>query len=280
MVKPSKFQRIEEGRVVDTASVFLQSLSETEYDKSATRQIINGSLSQLNYGQVAGTFVNSGNELEVYLFGNNYLTTYDQVWDSSQIGQWMAREYGRAVATENIKKIGYKILPEQLVKDADGRKIRFCGGEPAVNPDYIVDVAGLSHDGTLIIETNGTMSQLLINELGNKVDKYIVEIDSPDNEFFIKHHKSPIKNTLEGLSLISKTGIPIEIATILIPDENTDESTITRLLDLVSAYGVNSWILRKFTPSYRIMDKPETSLDQIETALNIASKMGFETTVD
>lgn len=280
MQKQSQFfQKQSDGSITETSTRLYEEISNGELDRSRIRRNDDGALTCLNYGLIHSTY-ESSDSLTVHLWGNNLQWTFDPHWDHSQIGQWAAKENSREFATSIIENTGYHISPPELVKMAKGREIIFTGGEPSVNADYIADIAELADQKQLTLVTNGTLSDELISMLGDKLGKTVVYLHSNANEFYVKHCKTSIKPVFEGIEALTRLGIFMEIATYILPGEMDTEKVLTSLARKVWNLNPNAvWKIKMFTPTYRILDKPQTPLKSLQLAQKVGKTTKLQTVI-
>jgi len=280
----------------ETSSRLYEKVFPNTFDIAGVRQFKDGKLINLHNDKIASLKVKpildmlpfrklGGEALLVNLFGNNMRITFDPFWDHSQIGYYMTREFGREFATNKIQTEGYDYSPKQLLDYVQSKEIKIIvmtGGEPSVNADYILYVSELAFKVgiDIVLVTNGLVSSEFIKKMPDNVS-YIVNLYSTNREFYLKHCKANLQLVYEGISEIVTADKLVAFSTIFIPEINDAQAEIeglaVNLLEFTKANKVlPRLIIKKFLPTYRVLDRPKNTELQLKKYKEILSKNGIE----
>ncbi|GAB4160637.1 MAG: hypothetical protein Fur003_4150 [Candidatus Dojkabacteria bacterium] len=299
-IKSRFYKSLPSGELVETSSILGELIAPGAFDKSGVRQNIEGELFLINYSQLAFIkkvsidtlyALNNTNELGknnilmVGLYGNNLTQTFDRYWDSSQIGYWMPRAVDRKTTATTLSSLGFQMLPAQLATYAISQGcsiIHFGGGEPSVYADYLLDLHNLIQAKQLPLKigltTNGTIDAEFIKSISTSLHKLVINLNSQSDEFYIKHYKYSLHKLLPGIKNLLTQKIDVEFSSEFIPGENDALVSVRKLAELIfELVGENAiWQLHRFTPTFRILDKPQTSEAILEYAIKVANELGFK----
>ena len=171
-----------------------------------------------------------------------------------------------------LEVIGSKWTPEELFtelqKDAvfyetSGGGVTLSGGEPMVQDDFVLAIAGLCHEGGihLALDTCGTVTWERYEQVLPLMDLilYDLKIFNPG----LHQESTGVDNDLilENARRIAAAGIPMWIRTPVIPGYTANISNIAALGDFIAADlpNVERWDLLAFTnlgqPKYHRLDR-------------------------
>lgn len=225
----------------------------------------------LNYGEITSiavdpiekkplyNFYPGTNILSVGSFGCNFNCSFCQNYSISQY-----KAESRFMSVEE--------LADTSLNFEDSIGIAFTYNEPSIWYEYVLDVAkeikkkNPSHKVVLV--TNGYISEEPLKELLPYIDA--MNIDLKGNKEYYKKlcfgELDYVKNTIK---LAYKHGCHIEITTLLVPGENTDEETIKDIAEFISSLDRKIPIhITKYFPRYK-MKKEATPIDEIKSAYKI-----------
>ncbi|MGB9562003.1 MAG: AmmeMemoRadiSam system radical SAM enzyme, partial [bacterium] len=256
-------------------------LGEGERGMCGVRANIGGKLRLLTYGKpvVVATepiekepffhFMPGTKTLVVATVGCNLRCNFCQNWTISQ------------ALPESEPPID--LPPERVIEKAKAEScgaIAFACSEPVVFYEYMYETAKLAHKNGIpvILKTALFINPAPATELARFIKAVNIDIKSFNEEFYRKYCNGSLRPVLEATKIMKKEGTWVEISNLLIPGANDDKKEIE---------GISRWILDnlgdftptyfvRFVPNYKLSDRPPTSFETLENAVNIAKSTGLK----
>lgn len=177
-----------------------------------------------------------------------------------------------------------RITPEDAIKRTKRSNcsgIAYTYGEPVIWFEYALDTAKLAHKEGFynVFVTNGYMNLEPWNEIKPYLDGLNVDVKAFNDEFYRDVCGVPsVEPVLETCEWAVKNGIHLEITNLIIPDENDGSENIRGLCkwiseDLDPSVPVH---FSRFSPMYKMQDKPSTPVETLEKAFEIAKEEGLK----
>jgi pyruvate formate lyase activating enzyme len=176
---------------------------------------------------------------------------------------------------------GQEVPPEMLVQAAVKHKcktIAYTYTEPAVFWDYAFDAAKLATPKGIknIFVTNGFLSEASLTEIIPYLHGANVDLKSFDEEMYKSICGARLKPVLDNICLMKEKGVWVEITTLLIPDLNDSTEELKAIAKFIAELDPGiPWHISRFHPTYRMMDRPPTSLKLILRACEIGKEAGL-----
>jgi len=166
------------------------------------------------------------------------------------------------------------IIPEKPVYDVEDLReylehvdeeptIVFYGGEPLLNPKFIVEVMD-NIDATYGIQTNATLHHLLPPRYWERFYAVLISIDGPEDFNDARRGKGTYKKALELLRKVKDLGVPRPTARMAVDGESDIYRDVMHLLkvgfkyvhwqlsvDWVERWDVVSWAKRSYLPGIK-----------------------------
>lgn len=172
--------------------------------------------------------------------------------------------------------------PEVVVESAlssDCKSISYTYTDPAVFFDYSLDVMELAHRNELknIFVTNGYFTEESINAAQGLLDAANVDIKFFNDSSYRKICGGKLEPVLEGINLLNKQGIHLELTTLLIDEYNNNDQEIKQIADFIVSVDPNlPWHISRFFPLYKMQDGHITAEETIINAYNIGNTEGLK----
>lgn len=176
---------------------------------------------------------------------------------------------------------GRDTSPEELVRFAKNNScdsISFTYSEPTIFYEFAHDIAKLSKAQGLknIMVTNGYINRKPLEEIAPYIDGANIDLKAFSQEFYRKICGARLQPVLDSIRLYKKLGIWIEITTLIIPGLNDKEDELQNLAEFIVSIGNNiPWHVTAFYPTYNLLEKPRTSIDQLIKARKIGINAGL-----
>jgi len=256
-------------------------ISEGKFGFCLARRNHDGSLYSLVYGKPCAINIDPIEKKPLYHFypetkilsigttGCNLACKFCQNWSMSRAKVSEAR--------------AYDISPEkavQLAKDNGCPSIAYTYNEPTVWAEYAMDIAKLAKQEGIksVMVTNGYIQKQARQELYQFIDAANVDLKSIKPEFYRELAQAELEPVLETLKALKKMGVWLEVTNLVIPTVNDSSNEIKELCEWVIDNLGNSIPIHfsAFHPTYKMTDKPRTSVEKLEEVRDIAKDIGFK----
>jgi len=246
----------------------------------AVRENQNGKLMSLVYGSLVAACADPIEKKPFYHFlpgslaysiatvGCNFRCLHCQNADISQI----PRETG------NIP--GDFVSPEDVVAkalDLGCQSIAYTYSEPTIFFEYAYDVAELANSSGLknVFVSNGYIGE----EAAKKIIPILhgINIDlKGDDQFYRKVCGAELEPVERNIELFSKSGVWVEVTTLLIPGYNDSEAVLQDLAAFLASVNPEiPWHISAFHPMYKMRDVPRTGIESLRRGLKAGRDAGL-----
>lgn len=180
------------------------------------------------------------------------------------------------------KILGDTVSPETVVADAKRTgcaSISYTYTEPTVFFEYAFDTAKIARASGIrnVFVTNGYMSAEALEMIRPFLDAANVDLKAFSDDYYRKLCGARLEPVKETLVRMKSLGIFVEVTTLIIPGLNDDEAELAALARfLVSGLGPDTpWHVSRFHPTYRLTDRPPTSVQTLLSARRIGLAAGL-----
>ena len=205
--------------------------------------------------------------------GCNFRCTFCQNWDISQIAK---PPYSQI--------IGDEFPPEKIVEyclEQGIPSIAYTYNEPTVFFEYAYDTAKLGHEKGLknVFVSNGYLTEEAIKKIEPYLDAINIDLKAFNDKFYRSLCGAHLKPVLEGIKIVAKSNIHLEITTLLIPGENDNPKELKELAEFIASINKDiPWHISRFHPDFKMTDKDPTSMESLLNAYEIGKKAGLKYT--
>ncbi len=274
------YEKLPGGKVRCTLCPFLCELAEGERGQCRTRINLGGVLRTLIYGRLVAVhndpiekkpifhYLPASRSLSIATAGCNLGCVFCQNW---QISQALPETATHTVAT-----------PEDVVAAArrNGCKtIAFTYTEPTVFYEFMLDTARLARKEGIrsVWITCGYINPDPLRELCKTIDAANIDVKGFSERFYREYCAAQMEPVLTALRIAKEEGVWVEVTNLLVPGGNDDPQMIRDLCKWHMAnLGPDVPVhFSRFFPFYRMLDKPPTAPDTLETAARIAREQGL-----
>jgi pyruvate formate lyase activating enzyme len=175
------------------------------------------------------------------------------------------------------------IMPEEVVALAlqyDCQSISYTYNEPTIWYPYAKDIGILAKEKGLknVFVSSGYESHEVLEDMPSWVDAANIDLKSFSHEYYKKVLKVDLDGVLESLIEFAKSGIWLEITTLLIPDVNDSKKEIEQMAEFISnKLGKEiPWHFSAFHPEYKMLSTPSTPSATLIRAKEIAHEYGVQ----
>ena len=156
-----------------------------------------------------------------------------------------------------------EVLKEYLEAVDDEPVIVFYGGEPLLNPKFIMEVMD-KIEATYGIQTNATLHHLLPPKYWERMKNVLISIDGPEEFNDSRRGRGTYKKALELASKVKNLGVKRVIARMAVDEESDIYRDVKHLLSLpfthvhwqlsvdwVPKWDLRGWALSSYLPGIR-----------------------------
>lgn len=213
-------------------------------------------------------FLPSSTSLSIGTVGCNFRCPFCQNYSISQT----------SVVNEDVV-----YTPEDLVSLAlqNGvQSISYTYNEPTIWYPYAKDIGILAKANGLknVFVSSGYESHEVLQDMKSWVDAANIDLKSFSHDYYKKVLKTDLDGVLESLIEFAKSDIWLEITTLLIPGVNDSDEEIHKMADFIAnKLGVEiPWHFSAFHPDYKMLETPQTSIETLYRAKEIAKTYGIK----
>jgi pyruvate formate lyase activating enzyme len=249
------------------------------------RENIEGKLYALNYRKVIADnidpiekkplfhFLPGSYSLSIACVGCNLRCMNCQNWDISQSFKGAAEIPGEDIPPEKIVEIA---LENKLPS------ISYTYTEPTIFLEYALEVMKLAKKARLknIFVSNGFMSEESAKLVIPYLDANNIDIKGFSDEFYQKNCGAKLKPILDTCKLMKKSGVWVEITTLVIPTLSDSEKMFKGIAKFIKEElgSETPWHISKFSGeiSWKLQRLPETPVESLEKGWKIGKAAGLK----
>ncbi|OPF52031.1 AmmeMemoRadiSam system radical SAM enzyme [Clostridium baratii] len=194
--------------------------------------------------------------LSVGSFGCNFTCSFCQNYSISQ-----ERPHIQEITPEELASI--------VCTTKDNLGVAFTYNEPSIWYEFVYEtskiIKEMDSSKKVVIVTNGYISEEPLKKLLPFVDAMNVDLKGDDCYYkrLCTGRISPVKNTIK---LAKEFGVHVEVTTLLVPGENTNDEFLKDLSEFIGGIDKNMPLhLSRYFPRYK-MEKDFTSLSEMKEA--------------
>ncbi len=246
------------------------------------RKNVSGQLVSLNYGKLIAAHIDPIEKKPLFHFlpgshsysiaatGCNLRCSWCQNWDISQFSN-----------RNDPDQLAYT-APEQVVKAAlktGCQSISYTYTEPTVFYEFVRDVSVLARQEGLsnVWVSNGYMSAQMLDEYLPLMDAINVDIKAFDESIHHQFTGAHLEPILDNCRMLKKSGVWLEVTTLLIPGINDSQEQIQGLAEFIAEeLGLDTpWHISRYYPQPQFKDIPATPPEIILNALKTGEETGL-----
>lgn len=246
------------------------------------RENRNGKLYALNYGKIVAEnidpiekkplfhFIPGSRSYSIATVGCNFRCLFCQNADISQVPRETSIIYGRDRAPEDI-------VQEAVLSRC--ASISYTYTEPTIFLEYALDIMRPAKNKGIanVFVSNGFMSRETCNEIIPVLDAANIDLKSFRDEFYRELCGARLSPVLDSIEKLKKSGVWIEITTLIIPGRNDDPSELRDIAKFIVSVGKDiPWHVTRFHPAYRMLNVPITPVSTLVRAREIGMEEGLE----
>jgi pyruvate formate lyase activating enzyme len=192
-------------------------------------------------------------------------------------------DIAQMAADHDGRIMGRKITPQAIVDAAienDCKTIAYTYTEPTVFFELALAAARIAQarDIKNVFVTNGYITPEALEMINPYLNAANVDLKGFSDGFYKKQCGARLEPVLETLRLMKRTGVFVEVTTLVIPGLNDDPGELQALASfLVNDLGDDTpWHVSRFHPTYKLTDRPPTPVDTLRRARDIGLAAGLK----
>ncbi|MFP4499181.1 MAG: AmmeMemoRadiSam system radical SAM enzyme [Vulcanimicrobiota bacterium] len=279
--QPAKyFKYLEDGTVQCTLCPLMEKLAPGKTGLCRVRVSYNKKIYTTNYGLASALHKDPVEKNPVYHFkpgwntlalataGCNLACPACQNWEMSQ------------TSVSRLKN--FEMSPQKVVGYARQHKLKgvaYTFTEPVIFFEYCLDIAreARRYGLTNHVVTGGYVSEEPLKEMCRYIDTFSVSIKG-SNDSMYGNRPNAFEAIKRSLYTIKKAGCWLEVANLVIPGYGDDTGYISGLSRWIkSNLGADTPVhFSRFFPSFKLRNVPQTPVNTLENARNIALGEGVK----
>lgn len=180
--------------------------------------------------------------------------------------------------------ISYNATPEDIVALAEKYhlpSVVFTYTEPTVFYEYMLAIAKIAHQRGIRtgMHSCGYINPEPLKELLTYLDFVNIDLKSFDDDFYRELARgAALEPVLEALKMVKKSGVHLEITTLIIPGKNDSPGQVRKLCEWIrDNLGSDTPLhLSRFTPQFQLKNLPPTPVATLREAYRIARESGLK----
>ncbi len=282
MIEAKLYEKLDEERVHCHLCAHECRIDAGRQGVCQVRENREGRLFSLVYGRTIAEHVDPVEKKPLYHFypgtlaysvataGCNFRCRWCQNWSISQ----MPREQDLISGRESA--------PDDIVARArrEGcRSIAYTYTEPTIFYEYAYDTSLRAHEMGLknIFVTNGYMTEQMLDDYHPHLDAANIDLKAFRDETYRRYVGARLPPVLTAMRKMKALGIWLEVTTLIIPDLNDDAEELRDAATFIlEELGPETpWHLSRFTPTYKMRDRPPTPVATLRTAEALGKEVGL-----
>ncbi len=162
----------------------------------------------------------------------------------------------------------------------DAKSISYTYNEPTVFYPYLRDIAVLAKEKGLknVMVSNGFESVEVLEDMRGLIDGINVDLKSFQEGYYKKELKGTLDGVLDTLKMVKKSGIWLEVTTLVVPTKNDSKEELEKMASFVAKeLGEETpWHISAFHPDFKERKLPRTGFESLKSAYEIGKEVGLK----
>lgn len=203
------------------------------------------------------------------MLGCNFHCSYCQNWITSQALQDTAADragsYVREISSAEIVRYGQRHGAEVVASSYN---------EPLITSEWAREIFSKAVKAGMrsVYVSNGYATPGVLEYLAPYLQGFKVDLKTMQEAHY-RDLGGKLQHVLDSIQLAYEMGMWVEVVTLVIPDYNDSTEELMDMARFVASVSPNiPWHVSAFYPTYKMTDKPRTSVD----LLRVAAEIGLE----
>jgi len=213
-------------------------------------------------------FLPASTSLSIATMGCNFRCAFCQNWNISQYDEKTGISFD-------------EISPDEVVNAAISKgckSIAYTYTEPTIFFEYAYDITRIAHEKGLanIFVSNGYMTRDAIDAIAPYLDAANIDLKCFSDETYRNIMGARLEGVLDSIKHIKKSGIWLEITTLIVPNMNDGMDEISDIARFIAKIGVETpWHISRFHPDYKMNNGYPTPIETMKAAYDIGKSVGL-----
>lgn len=178
--------------------------------------------------------------------------------------------------------LGENLSPEYIVENAVSKKsatIAYTYTEPTIYYELAKDTArrAVEKGVSNVFVSNGYMTEECLQDIAPDLHGANVDLKGFSDRFYKEQCGAKIEPVLRTIEAMVKSGIWLEVTTLLIPGLNDSIDELKELAGFLASVDKGiAWHISRFHPTYRMTDRDSTQPQIIQRARDIGFEAGLQ----
>ncbi len=241
-----------------------------------------GALFSLVYGHLVAEHVDPVEKKPLYHFlpgsqsysistvGCNFRCRHCQNFSISQPGAFTAG------APPGILRSPAYVVDEAVRSGC--QSISYTYVEPTIFFEFAYDCSVMAREQGLknIFVSNGYMTGATTRKLAPVLDAINIDLKAFTDDFYRKICGAHLQPVLDTVRLMHELGVWVEITTLLIPGLNDSDAELMEIAEFIASLDPSiPWHVTAFYPTYKLTNRPATSVQSLQKAREIGLAAGL-----
>lgn len=175
-----------------------------------------------------------------------------------------------------------EVTPENIVKEAireNAKSISFTYTEPTIFFEYALEISKLAISNGLktIFVSNGYINPDPIRLISQYLSAINIDLKCFSDETYRKVMKGSLLPVLTAIKEYYKSGVWVEITTLLITDLNDSEEEVGSIAEFIASVSCDiPWHISRYHPRYKMRERKSTEVESIAKARETGKKAGLK----
>ncbi|MCC6932724.1 MAG: AmmeMemoRadiSam system radical SAM enzyme [Deltaproteobacteria bacterium] len=279
-VREARYYEAKEGKVHCLLCPHNCVLKETERGRCRTREVRDGKLYIMAYGNACSVCTDPVEKkpLNHFLPGTGILSIATggcnlrcPTCQNAEISQ---------ARPEDVA--GYDLPPEKVVSFAVSYQvpsIAYTYTDPLAYYEYAYDTAVLAREAGIknVLVTAGYFNQEPLKDICRYIDAAHVDLKAFNDEYYRQMPKIRLKPVLDTIEKMKSLGVWVELIHLMVPTYTDDIKEISEMCKwIVNTVGAETPIhFSRFHPAYQLLHLPVTPEQSLRAAYQVAKEVGL-----
>ncbi|TNJ27495.1 Pyruvate formate-lyase activating enzyme [Giardia muris] len=216
--------------------------------------------------------------LSLGTIGCNFKCSFCQNWQLS-----MERPSPKDIEESCFDLAGRELLtPKDVIAYCQRQDIRFIAAtynEPTIWFEYSLDLARLAKDHGIkyVYVSNGFTSTEQLEQLKDIISAINIDLKGFNDAVYRKVMHGSIEPVKNSIRCLYNSNVIVEVTTLVVPGLNDSPEELRAIADFIVSISPDiPWHVSAFHPDYQMQDRPPTSPQTIELALDIGKQAGLK----
>ena len=136
-----------------------------------------------------------------------------------------------------VREVMEGVRKDELFYDESGGGVTFSGGEPLMQPDFLVALlqAAKAQEFHTAVDTSGFAAPDVLRRVMPLTDLFLYDLKLMDDAAHRRYVGTPVQPILDNLDLLARSGAWVHIRVPVVPGITDTEANLTAIADFLAA---------------------------------------------